>query len=228
MHAEWGFDRKLAGEGIHVMFAGPPGTGKTMAAEVIAGELHLDLYKVDLSQVVSKYIGETEKNLHRIFQEADATNVVLFFDEADALFGKRSEVKDAHDRFANIEISYLLQKMDEYEGVVVARDQPPRNILMRRFCGACIILWSFRSRMRICGFGSGAPFFLRKRPWRMTSTWLCLAREIKLAGRQYPEHRASGGVFAADANSAITMDHIWNATRREHQKLGRSWVRGQA
>src|SRR5437764_1911035 len=101
-----------AGRGLVALFTGPPGTGKTMAAEVIAGELRLELFKIDLSQIVSKYIGETEKNLNRIFQEARMSNAILFFDEADALFGKRSEVRDAHDRYANIEIAYLLQKME--------------------------------------------------------------------------------------------------------------------
>src|SRR5262249_4883359 len=108
----WGFGRKLAhGRGLHVVVAGPPGTGKTMAAAVIANELELELYRIDLAQVVSKYIGETEKNLERVFVAAERSDAILFFDEADALFGKRSDVKDAHDRYANIEISYLLQRM---------------------------------------------------------------------------------------------------------------------
>ena len=125
----WGFDRKLAlGKGLNVLFAGPSGTGKTMAAEIIAGELGLDLYKIDLSTVVSKYIGETEKNLARIFAEAETSNAILFFDEADALFGKRSEVRDAHDRYANIEIAYLLQKMEEYEGVVILATNLRKNM----------------------------------------------------------------------------------------------------
>ena len=120
VYGDWGFDRKLSlGKGLNALFSGPPGTGKTMAAEVIAHELALDLYQIDLSQVVSKYIGETEKNLHHIFREAQTSNAILFFDEADALFGKRSEVKDAHDRYANIEVGYLLQKMEEYEGIAI-------------------------------------------------------------------------------------------------------------
>ncbi|GAM10190.1 putative AAA family ATPase y4kL [Geobacter sp. OR-1] len=120
VYGEWGFDQKLSyGKGLSALFTGPPGTGKTMAAEVIAIDLRLELYKIDLSQVVSKYIGETEKNLDRIFSEAATGNAILFFDEADALFGKRSEVKDAHDRYANIETGYLLQKMEEYEGIAI-------------------------------------------------------------------------------------------------------------
>src|SRR5262249_29940830 len=120
VYGDWGFARKLAhGRGISALFAGPSGTGKTMAAEVIAHELQLDLYKIDLSGVVNKYIGETEKNLAKIFHEAEVSNVILFFDEADALFGKRTKVSDAHDRYANIETSYLLQRMEAYEGVVI-------------------------------------------------------------------------------------------------------------
>src|SRR5262249_17813766 len=105
VYGKWGFGRKQSlGRGVTALFSGPPGTGKTMAAEVITNELQLDLYKIDLSQIVSKYIGETEKNLDKVFEAAEASNAVLFFDEADALFGKRSEVKDAHDRYANIEV----------------------------------------------------------------------------------------------------------------------------
>jgi ATP-dependent 26S proteasome regulatory subunit len=118
VYSDWGFEKKLSlGKGLNVLFSGPSGTGKTMAAEIIAHELQLDLYKIDLSTIVSKYIGETEKNLSLIFKEGQASNAILFFDEADAIFGKRSEVKDAHDRYANIEIAYLLQKMDEYDGM---------------------------------------------------------------------------------------------------------------
>jgi hypothetical protein len=120
VYERWGFAAKgERGLGISALFAGPSGTGKTLAAEVVAHELHLDLYRVDLSQVVSKYIGETEKNLRRVFDTADEGGCVLLFDEADALFGKRSEVKDSHDRYANIEVSYLLQRMEEYRGLAV-------------------------------------------------------------------------------------------------------------
>jgi SpoVK/Ycf46/Vps4 family AAA+-type ATPase len=132
----WGFDKKLSlGKGVNVLFSGPSGTGKTMAAEISANELQLDLYKIDLSNLVSKYIGETEKNLSKIFQEAESRNAILFFDEADALFGKRSEVKDAHDRYANIEVGYLLRKMEEYEGMAILATNLKRNMdegFMRR------------------------------------------------------------------------------------------------
>jgi SpoVK/Ycf46/Vps4 family AAA+-type ATPase len=120
VYETWGFAGKSnRGLGITALFAGPSGTGKTMAAEVLAGELALDLYRIDLSQVVSKFIGETEKNLKRVFDAADQSGAILLFDEADALFGKRSEVKDSHDRYANIEVSYLLQRMECYRGLAI-------------------------------------------------------------------------------------------------------------
>ena len=111
--------RGARGLGITALFAGPSGTGKTMAAEVLANELRLDLYCIDLSSVVSKYIGETEKNLRRVFDAAEEGGAILLFDEADALFGKRTEVKDSHDRYANIEVSYLLQRMEAYRGLAI-------------------------------------------------------------------------------------------------------------
>jgi hypothetical protein len=119
VHQQWGTAQAWNESGLAALFAGPPGTGKTMASEAIAHELRLPLYRIDLSQVVNKYIGETEKNLKRLFDAADAAEVVLFFDEADALFGKRSEVKDAHDRYANLEISYLLERMERFKGLAI-------------------------------------------------------------------------------------------------------------
>jgi SpoVK/Ycf46/Vps4 family AAA+-type ATPase len=120
VHEHWGFAAKGSrGLGITVLFAGESGTGKTMAAEVLARELQMDLVRIDLAAVVSKYIGETEKNLARVFDAAEDSGTILLFDEADALFGKRSEVKDSHDRFANIEVSYLLQRMEAYRGLAI-------------------------------------------------------------------------------------------------------------
>ena len=119
VHWEWGTARAWNEGGLAALFAGPPGTGKTMAAEAIAADLELPLYRIDLSQVVNKYIGETEKNLRRLFDAADSADVILFFDEADALFGKRTEVKDAHDRYANLEISYLLERMERFKGLAI-------------------------------------------------------------------------------------------------------------
>jgi SpoVK/Ycf46/Vps4 family AAA+-type ATPase len=120
VYETWGFGERITrGLGVSVLFAGPSGVGKTMAAEVVARHLELDLYRIDLSAVVSKYIGETEKNLRRLFDAAEGGGSILFFDEADALFGKRSDVKDAHDRYANIEIDFLLQRMESYRGLAI-------------------------------------------------------------------------------------------------------------
>ena len=126
VYGQWGFEQRLSlGKGLKAVFAGPSGAGKTMTAEVIAHELGLDLYKIDLS---SKYIGEIEKNLDRIFRAAQSSNAIIFFDEADTLFGKRSEFKDGHDRYANIEISYLLQKTEEHDGFVIHATNLSLNI----------------------------------------------------------------------------------------------------
>ena len=119
VHHQWGTAKAWNESGLAVLFCGPPGTGKTMAAEALADALDLELYRIDLAQVVDKYIGETEKNLRRIFDAAEASDCILFFDEADALFGKRTEVKDARDRFANIEISYLLERMERFRGLAI-------------------------------------------------------------------------------------------------------------
>src|SRR5690606_24036620 len=133
---QWGFERILPyGRGISMLFTGPPGTGKTMSALVMAKAMNTELYRVDLTRVVSKYIGETEKNLAEIFDRAALSGAILFFDEADALFGKRSEVKDSHDKYANMETSYLLQKMEEYEGLTILATNFSQNLddaFMRR------------------------------------------------------------------------------------------------
>ena len=127
--SEWGYEKTVARtQGLKVLFAGESGTGKTMSAQVLAAELGLEMFRVDLATIVSKYIGETEKNLDRIFNAAEGSNAILFFDEADALFGKRSEISDSHDRYANIEVAYLLQKMEGYPGAVILATNYRRNI----------------------------------------------------------------------------------------------------
>jgi len=128
VHYEWGTAQAWNESGISVLFAGPPGTGKTMAAEILAEELDLPMYRIDLSQVVNKYIGETEKNLKRLFDAADVADMILFFDEADALFGRRTEVKDAHDRYANLEISYLLERMERFKGMAILATNRKKDI----------------------------------------------------------------------------------------------------
>jgi len=129
VYERWGFaDRSSRGLGVTALFAGESGTGKTLAAEVLAGELGLDLYRIDLAATVSKYIGETEKNLRRLFAAAEASGAVLLFDEADALFGKRGDVKDAHDRYANLEVAYLLQRMESYRGLAILTTNLRSNV----------------------------------------------------------------------------------------------------
>jgi SpoVK/Ycf46/Vps4 family AAA+-type ATPase len=223
VYGEWGFDRKVSlGKGLNALFSGPSGTGKTMAAEVVAGELQLDLHRIDLSQIVSKYIGETEKNLHQIFLEAQAGHAILFFDEADALFGKRSEVKDAHDRYANIEVGYLLQKMEEFEGVAILATNLRQHIdeaFLRRM--QFIVEFPFpdqQYRERIW-----QAVFPREAPLAADVDFGILAREIKLTGGNIKNIAVSAAFYAAANGRVIGMQHLWQAARREHQKLGRTW-----
>ncbi|RZN38370.1 MAG: ATP-binding protein, partial [Methanophagales archaeon ANME-1-THS] len=221
VYHDWGFDTKLSlGKGLNVLFSGPSGTGKTMAAEVIASELHLDLYKIDLSMVVSKYIGETEKNLSHIFKEAEQSNAILFFDEADALFGKRSEVRDSHDRYANIEISYLLQKMEENEGIVILATNLSQNIDD-----------AFKRRMH---FTIEFPFpeeeyrykiwkslFPKEAPRADDIDFEFLAKKLVIAGGNIKNIVVTAAFLAAEDSRVITMEHIIKATKREFQKIGK-------
>ena len=218
---EWGFDRKLSlGKGLNALFAGPSGTGKTMAAEVIADDLGLDLYKIDLSTVVSKYVGETEKNLERIFSAARNSNAILFFDEADALFGKRSEVRDAHDRYANVEISYLLQKMEEYDGLVVLTSNLSKNM--------------DEAFMRRMHFTVEFPYpeeDARRRIWEIILpveaplapdlNFDLLAERYRMTGGNIRNVALTAAFLAARDSESIGMDHLLWATRREFQKMGR-------
>jgi hypothetical protein len=223
VYGEWGFDRKLSlGKGLNSLFAGPPGTGKTMAAEVIARELHLDLYKIDLSQVVSKYIGETEKNLDRIFREARSSYSILFFDEADALFGKRSEVKDAHDRYANIEVGYLLQKMEEYDGIAILATnlrQHMDDAFVRRM--HFVVEFPFPGEDERRRIWEG--LFPSEAPLAADVDFNALAREIKLAGGNIKNIGLSAAFYAASDGGVIRTAHLLHAARREFQKLGRTW-----
>jgi len=219
--SEWGFEQKLSlGIGVNALFAGPSGTGKTMAAEVIANELELDLYRIDLSGVVSKYIGETEKNLDRIFAAAREANAILFFDEADALFGKRSEVRDSHDRYANIEVSYLLQKMEEYEGVALLATNLRQNLddaFIRRL--AFTIHFPFPDephRRRIWG-----RIWPKAAPLGHDVDLDLMARQFKLSGGNIRNIALAAAFLAAGNGNVVTMNQLLQATRREYQKLGK-------
>jgi hypothetical protein len=218
VYGQWHF-RAAASTGVVALFAGPSGTGKTLAAEVVAGELGLDLYKVDLSAVVSKYIGETEKNLERIFGAAAAGDLVLFFDEADALFGKRSEVSDAHDRYANIEVAYLLQRLETYEGMVVLATNLQRNIdpaFLRRISVAIDFVppeEPERRQIWARSFPATAPV--------ADLDLQFLARQFKITGGVISNAALGAAFLAAAEDSPITMRHAVLSVKREFQKLGR-------
>ena len=217
----WGLAEKLvSSRGVTVLFSGPPGTGKTMAAQIIAGALGLDLYRIDLSTVVSKYIGETEKNIERIFSEAEASNAILFFDEADALFGKRSEVRDSHDRYANIEVSYLLQRMEAYDGVTILATNLRGNLDE-----------AFTRRLQ---FAVGFPFPEAEERLHMWRTLFppeiprapdidleLLAERFRLSGGGIRNVLVSAAYLAAADGEKLTMEHLLHGTRRELQKMGR-------
>lgn len=223
VYNDWGFDKKLSlGKGISALFYGEPGTGKTLACEIIARELGMDLYKIDISTIISKYIGETEKNLSKIFEQAECSNAIIFFDEADAIFGKRTEVKDSHDRYSNIEVSYLLQKIDEYTGVVILSTNFMKNIDP-----------AFLRRLQ---FNIGFPFpdeEYRKIIWQMmypektpideNIDYDFLANKLKVTGGNIKNIALQSAFFAAEKKDKITMDHIIQAAKREYQKLGKEW-----
>ncbi len=210
------------GTGITALFTGSPGTGKTLAAHVIADNAGLDLMQVDLSGVIDKYVGETEKNLERVFAEAESLNVVLFFDEADALFGKRSEVKDAHDRFANQEVSYLLQRMEQFDGITVLATNLKGNLDV-----------AFARRMHFIVHFPDPDQPTRARLWTKLLELAgekdpgdpvdipLLAESIELAGGDLRNIVLSAVYDAAIEGSGLGMRHIRAAASREHVKLGR-------
>lgn len=218
---EWGLVRKLAPSyGVTALFSGSPGTGKTMAAEVIAKVLELDVFKIDLSGMVSKYIGETEKNLEKVFAEAESTSAILFFDEADAIFGKRSEVKDAHDRYANIETSYLLQRMEAYDGVTILSTNLRAN-LDEAFTRRMQVIVDFpfpddEQRLRIW-----QTLFPKQIPCANDVDLTVMARRFKIAGGSIRNVLISAAYFAAADGGELNMRHLMHGTRRELQKLGR-------
>ncbi len=218
--SEWGFGRRLArGSGVAALFTGPPGTGKTSAAEAIAGELDMMLFRIDLSRVVSKYIGETEKHLAIAFREAEHSGAMLLFDEADALFGKRTEVRDAHDRYANLEVSYLLQRIETFTGVVVLSSNRPGNIddaFLRRL--------RFVVKFDVPTLAERIELWRRSFPDQAALgalDWEQLATH-DLAGGHIQSAALAAAFLAAGNGRVIEQAHIDRAIAHEYEKLDRA------
>ena len=217
VYHHWGFAQKNArGLGISALFAGASGTGKTLAAEVLGNELQLDVYRIDLSSVVSKYIGETEKNLKKIFDAAEGCGAILLFDEADALFGKRSEVKDSHDRYANMEVSYLLQRIESYQGLAILttnlKDDLDRAFLRRiRF----IVQFPFPD------FSQRSAIWQRIFPVSTPTQDLNCEKLAKLnvAGGNIRNIAINAAFLAASSQESVQMKHILQAAQSEYSKL---------
>jgi len=219
VYEQWGFAKQgTRGLGITALFAGASGTGKTMAAEVLSRELRLDLYRIDLSTVVSKYIGETEKNLRRIFDAAETGGAILLFDEADALFGKRSEVKDSHDRYANIEVSYLLQRMEAYSGLAILTTNL-KNALDTAFLRRIrfIVQFPFPDE------GQRGEIWRRVFPREAPTEDLRIDRlaQLAIAGGNIRNVALNAAFLAADAQEPVRMSHLLHAARSEYAKLER-------
>jgi hypothetical protein len=225
VYDDWGFGRCNAGGlGVAALFCGGSGTGKTLAAEVLACALDLDLYRIDLSSVVSKYIGETEKNLRRIFDAADDSGAILLFDEADALFGKRSDVKDSHDRYANIEVSYLLQRMEAYRGLAILtsnmKDALDSAFLRRlRF----VVDFPFPNA------ADRAAIWARIFPAATPTEWLDFDRlaQLNLPGGNIRNIALYAAFLAAEAREPVGMAHLLHAARREYGKLEKSLTQSE-
>jgi vesicle-fusing ATPase len=224
VYDRWGFAAKSSrGLGISALFAGASGTGKTLAAEIMANELRMDLYRIDLSQVVSKYIGETEKNLRRVFDAAETAGAVLLFDEADALFGKRSEVKDSHDRYANIEVSYLLQRMETYRGLAILTTNMKQALdpaFARRI--RFVVQFPFPSA------AERAEIWRRIFPAATPTAGLDVARlaRLNVAGGNI-RNIALGAAFIAADEGCVGMSHLLRAARAEYAKLDRPLTDGE-
>ena len=218
VYGTWGFQQKVSyGRGLSILFAGVPGTGKTMCAQIMAGELNMEMYKINISQIVSKYIGETEKNLQAVFREAKNSNCILFFDECDALFGKRSEVKDSHDRNANVETAYLLQQIEEYDGVCILATNLLQNIdeaFLRRI--TFVIHFPFpdpKTREQIYRGLIGAQV-----PLDDDIDWRFLAEKFDLSGGYIKNIVVAAAFMAAQDHSPVGMKHLLNAAVNELKK----------
>ncbi|GAA3074330.1 hypothetical protein GCM10020000_69180 [Streptomyces olivoverticillatus] len=206
------------GRGVLGLFAGESGTGKTLSAEVIAADLGVDLYVVQLSSVVDKYVGETEKNLERIFTEADRTDAVLLFDEADAVFGKRSEVKDSHDRYANMESAYLLQRLESFDGIALLTTNLRANIddaFTRRL--DLVVDFPFPDAgQRLALWQHGLSHVPRAEDIDVDS----LARDFELAGGAIRSAVVTAAYLAAGRDRHVAASDLWEGARREYRKAG--------
>jgi hypothetical protein len=219
VYDQWGFRQRMnRGLGITVLFAGESGTGKTMAAEVLANDLRLNLYRIDLSQVVSKYIGETEKNLRQLFDAAEDGGAILFFDEADALFGKRSEVKDSHDRYANIEINYLLQRMEAYRGLAILATNM-KSALDAAFMRRLRFVVNFPFPNREARQAIWVQAFPPQTP--LTNLNFEHLSRLTLTGGSIHNIAINAAFMAAEARQSVSMDFILQAARTELVKVGR-------
>ena len=217
VYEEWGFSSRLSrGRGISALFAGPSGTGKTMAAEILARELELDLYVVDLAGMVSKYIGETEKNLRRVFDAAEQSGAILFFDEADALFGKRSEVKDSHDRYANIEVNYLLQKMEQYQGLAILSTNR-KSALDKAFSRRLRFLVDFPFPGREQREKIWRKMFPPQAP--LENIDFGFLGRLEIAGGNIRNVAVNAAFLASAEGSSIQAEHIMRAVRQEYSKI---------
>jgi len=217
VYERWGFARRIRrGRGISALFSGASGVGKTMSAEALANHLNLDLYRIDLAGVVSKYIGDTEKNLRRIFDAAEQSGAILFFDEADALFGKRTEVKDSHDRYANIEVNYLLQRMEEYRGLAILatnRKSALDRAFLRRLRFVVDFPFPDAARRRLIWSKS----FPKEAPVGELD-FDFLAR-LEITGGNIRNIALNAAFMAAERGGPIELDNVLHAVRREYSKI---------
>jgi ATPase family associated with various cellular activities (AAA) len=227
VHADWGTGRVWGDAGISALFAGPPGTGKTMAAEVLAAELQLPMYRVDLSQVVNKYIGETEKNLRRLFDAAEQADIVLFFDEAEALFGQRMQARNSNDRFANMEVSYLLERMERFRGLAILATNRKKDLdeaFLRRL--RYVIEFPVPTETERCAI------WKKSIPTQVTTSALdldFLAREFALSGGNIRSIVLNACLQAASRQQKpeLSMGTVMIAVGREYEKMGRPLTREQ-
>jgi SpoVK/Ycf46/Vps4 family AAA+-type ATPase len=216
----WGMDRRTNRRiGVNALFAGPSGAGKTMAAQVIAGELGLDLFVVDLSGVVNKYIGETEKNLDAIFTAAENSDAVLLFDEADALFGKRSEVRDSHDRYANLEVSYLLQRMETHDGVALLATNL-RQSLDEAFLRRLDFVIRFPYPEEAERYRIWSRIWPEAVPLADDIDFRVLAHRYRLSGGNIRNVALCAAFLAAAHQRAVCLADVLLAIDREYEKLG--------